>query len=339
MKVSEIGEFGLIDLLAEMADRARNKQKSSDRQLIIGIGDDTAAWHGDTSIQLATVDSLIQDTHFTLDTASWEEVGWKSLAVNLSDIAAMGGLPRYALVSLALPYDTEVENVTALYQGMIELARQFDVAIIGGNVSSAPQLAVHVTVLGTVGNQAKQILTRSSARPGDRMAVTGYLGAAAAGLEMLKKNLTFKSGVTSALRKAFLKPYPRIAEGQLLVKHGVIAAIDISDGLLADLGHVCRASQVSARIRVDLVPVAPEVRANFDDRALELALAGGEDYELLFTGSSEIINSVRKAASCPVTVIGEILAGKAGELNLVDSNGESVSLPSTGWDHFSTRKS
>ena len=119
MKVSEIGEFGLIDLLAEMANRARGKQKASAQQLIIGVGDDTAAWYGDTSVQLATVDSLIQDTHFSLNTASWEEVGWKSLAVNLSDIAAMGGLPGYALVSLALPYDTEVENVTALYQGMI----------------------------------------------------------------------------------------------------------------------------------------------------------------------------------------------------------------------------
>jgi thiamine-monophosphate kinase len=336
MKVSEIGEFGLIDLLTKMASRARGKQKSSDRQLIIGIGDDTAAWHGDTSIQLATVDSLIQDTHFSLDTASWEEIGWKSLAVNLSDIAAMGGLPGYALVSLALPYDTEVENVTALYQGMIELARQFDVAIIGGNVSSAPQLAVHVTVLGTAGNQERQILTRSAARPGDVVAVTGYLGAAAAGLEMLNKNLALEPGVTSALRKVFLTPCPRIAEGQLLVEHGVQAAIDISDGLLADLGHVCQASQVSACIQVDRVPVAPEVQANFGDHALELALAGGEDYELLFTGSSEIIDSVRKAAPCPVTVIGEIMAGKAGEVNLVDSNGEPVSLPSAGWNHFIT---
>jgi len=337
MKVSEIGEFGLIDLLAKMVNRARGKQESAAHRLIIGIGDDTAAWHGDTSIQLATVDSLIQDTHFTLDTASWEEVGWKSLAVNLSDIAAMGGLPEYALVSLALPYDTEVVNVTDLYQGMIELARQFDVAIIGGNVSSAPQLAVHVTVLGTAGNQERQILTRSSARPGDSVAVTGCLGAAAAGLEMLNKNLAFELEVASALRKAFLKPCPRIAEGQLLVEHGVRAAIDISDGLLADLGHVCQASQVSARIQVDRVPIAPEVKANFGARAFELALAGGEDYELLFTGNSEIIDSVRKAASCPITVIGEILAGKAGEVNLVDSNGEPVSLPSAGWDHFTKR--
>jgi thiamine-monophosphate kinase len=337
MKVSEIGEFGLIDLLAEMASRTRGKQKRAGQQLIIGIGDDTAAWHGDTSIQLATVDSLIQDTHFSLDTASWEEVGWKSLAVNLSDIAAMGGFPGYALVSLALPYDTEVENVTALYQGMIELARQFDVTIIGGNVSSAPQLSVHVTVLGTAGSQERQILTRSSARPGDRVAVTGYLGAAAAGLEMLNKNLAFETGVTSTLRKAFLKPYPRIAEGQLLVEHGVQTAIDISDGLLADLGHVCQASQVSACIKVDLVPVAPPVKANFVDRALELALAGGEDYELLFTGSSDMVDSVRKAASCPITEVGEILVGKAGKVNLVDSNGEPISLPSAGWNHFTAR--
>ena len=125
MKVSELGEFGLIDLLAKTISRAEGQQPSS-HQLVIGIGDDAAAWYSDASTQLATVDSLIQDVHFSLSTISWKELGWKSLAVNLSDIAAMGGVPGYALVSLALPEDTEVADVTALYQGMIELARQFE---------------------------------------------------------------------------------------------------------------------------------------------------------------------------------------------------------------------
>jgi len=331
MKVSELGEFGLIDLLAKMVGDV------SDSQLIIGIGDDTAAWHGDTSIQLATVDSLVQDTHFSLATAPWEEVGWKALAVNLSDIAAMGGIPRYALVSLSLPVDTEVEDVTALYQGMLKLAQQFEVAIIGGNISNAPRVAIHVTVLGSAVNQDSHILTRSTAQPGDKIAVTGHLGASTAGLEMLMKGLTFEPEATSAFRKAFLRPYPRIAEGKLLVKHGVKAAIDISDGLIADLCHVCQASKVSARLEVDRVPIFPPVKANFGDRALELALAGGEDYELLFTGSSELIDKVRMAVSCPITVVGEIIADKIGEIALVDSQGNPVDLPRAGWEHFSTR--
>ena len=331
MKVSELGEFGLIDLLAEMIGAA------PDKQLIIGIGDDATAWHGDVSIQLATIDALIQDVHFSLDTASWKEVGWKALAVNLSDIAAMGGLPGYALVSLALPGDTEVEDATALYQGMLELARQFEVAIVGGNISSAPQLAIHMTVLGSAGSSEKHILTRSAARPGEKVAVTGYLGTAAAGLEMLKNHLTFEPEATASFRRAFLQPYPRIAEGQLLVEQGVKATIDISDGLVADLHHICQASKVGARIEVDRVPIPSPVKANFGDRALELALAGGEDYELLFTGSPEIIDRVTIAASCPITVIGEIVADKMCKIALVDSKGNPVNLPRVGWDHFTTK--
>ncbi len=334
MKVSELGEFGLIDLLAEMAYAAQDKEAGAWHQLILGIGDDAAAWYGDASIQLATVDSLIEDVHFRLGITSWEELGWRALAANLSDIAAMGGLPKYALVSLAMPGHTEVEDVTALYQGMIELAQRFEVAIVGGDISSAPQLVINITILGSTKSEDKHLLTRSAAKPGEQVAVTGYLGGAAAGLEMLTKHLRFDSQAVASLKRAFLQPYPRVAEGRLLVEHGVRAAIDISDGLISDLGHICKASQVSARIETESVPVQPEVKANFGDRALELALSGGEDYELLFTASAGVIDKVRAAASCPITVIGEIMAGKAGEITLVDGEGNPVSPPGVGWEHF-----
>ncbi|HEX73985.1 MAG TPA: thiamine-phosphate kinase [Dehalococcoidia bacterium] len=331
MKVSELGEFGLIDLLAKTIG------KLEDKQLLIGIGDDAAAWYGDTSIQLATTDSLIQGVHFTLGIASWEDLGWKAMASNLSDIAAMGGVPRYALVSLAIPPHTEVEDVTALYQGMIELAQQFGVAIIGGDTNSAPLVAITITILGSTRNRDKHILTRSSAQPGKQVAVTGYLGAAAAGLEMLTKQLQFDPEATALLRRAFLHPYPRLAEGQLLIDQGVKTAIDISDGLISDLNHICKASQVSSRIQVDRVPIQTIVKTKFDDRALEMALSGGEDYELLFTASTEVIDKVKRAASCPVTVIGEIVAGKTGEITLVDRNGEPFELSKVGWEHFIAR--
>jgi len=259
------------------------------------------------------------------------------MAANLSDIAAMGGMPRYALVSLALPDHTEVEDVTALYKGMIELAQQFEVAIIGGDTSSSPLVAINITILGSTRSQAQHILTRSAAKPGDKVAVTGYLGAAAAGLEMLTRKLQFDPEATACFKKAFLHPYPRIAEGQLLVEQGVKTAIDISDGLISDLSHICKASQVSTRIEVDRVPIQPEVKANFSDRALELALSRGEDYELLFTGSTEVIDKVKRAASCPVTVIGEIVADKIGEITLVDRKGKPFKLGKTGWEHFAAR--
>ncbi len=337
MKVSDLGEFGLIDLLAKMAYGAQDKEIEAWQQLILGIGDDAAAWYGDASIQLATVDSLIQDVHFSLGIASWEELGWRALAANLSDIAAMGGLPKYALVSLALPDSTEVEDVTALYRGMIELAQQFEVAIVGGDISSAPLLVINITILGSTKSQAQHILTRSAAKAGEKVAVTGYLGAAAAGLEVLTKHLSLEPEATASLKKAFLQPYPRIAEGQILVEQGVRTAIDISDGLISDLRHICQASQVSARIETDCVPIQPAVKANFGDRALELALSGGEDYELLFTASAEIIGKVKAAASCSITVIGEITADKAGEITLVDGKGNPVSLPKAGWEHFTAR--
>jgi len=337
MKVSDLGEFKLIDLLAKMAYGAQDKEVRAWQQLILGIGDDTAAWHGNDSIQLATVDSLVQDIHYTLDITSWEELGWRALAANLSDIAAMGGLPQYALVSLALPDHTEVEHVTALYKGMIELAQRFEVAIVGGDISSAPLLVINITILGSTKGQDKHILTRSAAKPGEQVAATGYLGAAAAGLEVLTKHLSLESAVAASLKQAFLHPYPRVAEGQILVGHGVRAAIDISDGLISDLNHICQVSQVGARIGIDRVPIHPAVRANFGDRALELALSGGEDYELLFTASAEVIDKVKAVASCPITVIGEIMVDKAGEITLVDVNGNPVNLPKAGWEHFITK--
>jgi len=336
MKVSELGEFGLINLLAELVNDSRDKQFSSWQQLIIGIGDDAAAWQGDASTQLATVDSLIQDVHFSLGVTSWKDLGWKAMATNLSDIAAMGGIPKYALVSLALPGYTEVDAVITLYQGMIELAQQFEVAIVGGDVNRASLVVITVTILGSIGNRDSRILTRSAAVPGEQIAVTGYLGTAAAGLEMLTKELQFAPEATACLARAFQHPLPRIAEGRLLIKHGVKTAIDISDGLISDLGHVCEASQVSARIEVDRVPIEPEVRANFSDKSLELALAGGEDYELLFTGSPEVVAQVKEAASCPITVIGEIVADKRGEVTLVDRQGNPFHLDKTGWEHFAT---
>jgi len=337
MKVSELGEFGLIDLLVKMAYSAQDNQQASWQQLITGIGDDAAAWRSDASTQLATIDSFIQDIHFTLGAASWEDLGWKAIAVNLSDIAAMGGIPRYALVSLALPGHTEVENVIALYKGMIELAQRFEVAIVGGDTSSAPLVAINITILGSTGSREKHILTRSAAKLGDKVAVTGYLGAAAAGVMMLNRKPRLSPEATACFKKAFLRPYPRIAEGQLLVEQEVKTAIDISDGLIQDLSHICKASQVDARIEIDRIPVQPEVKANFGDRALELALSGGEDYELLFTGSTEAIDKVKKAASCPVTIIGEIVTDKTGEITLVDKNGKLFNLAKTGWEHFAPK--
>jgi thiamine-monophosphate kinase len=332
MKVSELGEFGLIDLLARMVSASQAERPTPGRPLTIGIGDDAAAWPGDASTQLATIDSLIEGVHFSRDTTPWKELGWKSLAVNLSDIAAMGGVPGYAMVSLALPGDTDAEDVAALYEGMIELAGQTPVAIVGGDTCQSPVVAITIAVIGS--SPDGHILTRAAARPGEKIAVTGYLGSAAAGLEMLTEKLRFDSEATTYLKDAFLRPVPRLAEGRRLAEKGVAAAIDISDGLLADLRHICRASQVGARVEINSIPIHDTVKENFGERAPALALSGGEDYELLFTAGADIIDKTRQEAPVPVTVIGEITAEKRGEVSLYDASGHPVSIEGAGWEHF-----
>lgn len=332
MKVAELGEFGLVELIRKIVDTSRN-QSESWQKLIIGMGDDAAAWQGDDSIQLAKVDALVQGVHFQPGTIGWADLGWKALAINLSDIAAMGGLPKYALVSLAIPPDTEVADVLALYRSMLKLAKQHGVAIVGGDTDSTPYVSITVTVLGSMGRR-KNLLTRNTAQPGDQIAVTGYLGTAVAGYEMIRQKLKLNNKTTAILKRAFLRPEPRIDEGQLLLKTGIKTAIDVSDGLISDLTHICKASRVSARIEAENLPITPEMSAAFGKKALGMALSGGEDYELLFTGKPEIIAKVKQRAACPITVIGEILSGKSGVVTVVDSTGKPLKLSKKGWEHF-----
>ena len=337
MKVGELGEFGLVELIAKTIAVSRDAKAKSWQNLIAGIGDDAAAWRSRNTVQLATVDALVENVHFSFDYTSWNDLGWKALAVNLSDIAAMGGVPEYALVSLALPPETEVDDVLDFYRGMLELAGRYGVAIIGGDTDSTPWISVTVTVLGTAEDKDR-LLVRAAAKPGDLIAVTGYPGTAAAGYAMLSKKLQLDDESSLILKQAFLRPSPRITEGQLLLKNGIKTAIDISDGLIVDLRHICRASRVGARVAVAKVPLSQAVSKNFGAKAPEMALSGGEDYELLFTGRPAVIEKVRRLAGCPVTVIGEIIAENTGDVTVVDINGKPLQMENGGWEHFIDRE-
>jgi thiamine-monophosphate kinase len=332
MKISELGEFGLIELLADIVSKTKDSQNPSWKRLIIGIGDDAAAWQGDSAIQLATTDSLVQDVHFDLGIFSWEDLGWKAMAANLSDIAAMGGIPKYALVLLALPGGLETDCIASLYHGMVNIANQFGVAIVGGNIAAADKAVITLTLFGSA--EGKTILTRSAAMPGDQIAVTRYPGLSAAGLKMLQGRLNFDTETRQLLRQAHLRPIPRVKEGQALLRKGVRAAIDISDGLIADLAHICKASKVGACIREDSLPVHPAIKSNFKSDWPQLVLAGGEDYELLFTASSQVIAKVKQALSCPVTVVGEITETMPGQVTVLDAAGKSTPWQQAGWEHF-----
>ena len=324
VKLSELGEFGLIDLLAEIVGVPQTAD------VLVGIGDDAACWRVEDGVHLATTDSMVEGVHFDLGTTTWRELGWKALAVNLSDIAAMGGNPRFALVSLGLPADTDVADVEGLYRGMAELARAFNVVIVGGDVVKSPVVMITVALTGI--GQDDQILTRDAAVPGQQVAVTGNLGTSAAGRDMLRNGIELAEETSAALREAHLKPNPRVGEGQALARCGVKAAIDISDGLVSDLEKLCKSSGVGARIYTSQIPVHPMVAESFGDDAMTLALSGGEDYELLFTASQDTIDKVRGEMLCPVTVIGEITAEPVVEV--LDEAGKQVEIVTGGWDHF-----
>jgi thiamine-monophosphate kinase len=334
MKVSELGQFGLIDILAKMVRESRDNKISSWSNLLDGIGDDCAVWKGNTANQLAKVDCQVEGIHFTFDLITWEELGWKSLAVNLSDIASMGGIPRYALVSLGLPLNTEVENVIKLYEGLLKLAKRSGTAVVGGNTSSSPHVFIDITVLGQTAHPEGKYLTRSSAKSGDKIAVTGWLGSSSAGLKMLSGNLIFDPYTTKCLRQAFTQPEPRLDEGLLLINNGVQAGIDISDGLLSDLGHVCKASKVEAVIQTEMLPILPEVTKVFGGQSIQMALSGGEDYQLLFTAGAEIVERVSRVSKYPITVIGEIKTGESGNITILNEKGVSIKSLQSGWDHF-----
>ena len=331
MKLKELGEFGLIDLIHDLIDKSRNPEHTSWQRLLVGIGDDAAAWQGSNHIQLATTDTLVQDVHFDLGTITWEELGWKALAVNLSDIAAMGSIPQYALISLSLPDELEVADISRFTDGMAPLAEKYGVAVVGGNLTTAPVVVITVTVTGYCQGD---ILKRSGACPGEYIAVTGYLGASAAGMEMLQGKINLDVESTRTLRQAHLQPTPRIKEGQILAQQGVKAAIDVSDGLIADLDHICEASKANARIRWEQVPVHPMVRANFPDYQ-QLALCGGEDYELLFTANKDVIDKVTQTTDCLVTVIGEMTEEiLPRRIAVVDNQGNAIPYKRRGWEHF-----
>jgi thiamine-monophosphate kinase len=332
MRLSELGEFGLIDLIHSMGSRYESPCRSPWQEILVGIGDDAAAWQNGSHIQLATTDTMVQDVHFNLKVTTWEELGRKALAVNLSDIAAMGGIPKYALLSLALPAQLEVEDVSRFIDSMMRLAAEFNVALVGGNVAAAPNVVITVTIIGSA--KGRGLLKRSTASPGQQVAVTGYLGLSAAGLEMLNGKTISDAQASSLLRRSHLNPAPRVKEGQIMVEQGVRTAIDISDGLLADLGHICEASNVGAAVKLEQVPIHPVVLTNFPNHD-DLALSGGEDYELLFTAEEAVVDRVRQVLDCPVTVIGDITdEPRPTPVRLMDRHGNTIVYRKGGWNHF-----
>ena len=328
MDVGEIGEFGLIE-------RLRRALPPVGDRVTLGIGDDAAVWRAGDAFALATTDTLVAGVHFLPGRVDWRDIGWKSLAVNISDIAAMGGEPAVALVTLCLPPDTDVETVDALYAGIGECARAYGVDVAGGDIVSSPVLTITVALYGTAAcraDGAPTILRRDAAAAGDAIAVTGPLGGSAGGLRSLRDG-DARSPSDLAMIARHMRPHPRIDVGRAAVAAGVGCAIDISDGLLQDLGHVCEASGVAADVWLPRVPIEPRLVERYPDDAAMLAATGGEDYELILVAPEAALALVGKALGAPLAIIGRRRAGP-GRVRLLDASDREIDVAVAGWDHL-----
>ena len=338
LTVRDIGEFGLIERLS--AALPPDVRTAGD--VHVGIGDDAAVWRPDAGEDVViTTDSLVEGIHFRLDWTDWESLGHKILAVNVSDLAAMGAAPKLAVLTLGLRGDELVRDLEALYRGLGDLARRSSMTLAGGDIVRSPHgLTFHVTALGQTRQQ--RTLMRSGAYSGDLIGVTGTIGASAAGLRLLAledDDARRTAATADLLIAAHLRPEPRVALGEVLLNRGATSAMDLSDGLAGDLPKILTASGVSAWIDERRLPVAAAVRALFPNEWRELALRGGEDYELLFTAPPRAWDAIASEASAiggPVTAIGEILlrAGTASTLEIIDAQGARRPLLPGAFDHF-----
>lgn len=327
MKIEKIGEFGLIDLI-------KKRVFSKDKSVPVNIGDDAAVIKpSKDKLVIFTTDTLMEKVHFDLRYFTFEQIGWKAMVANLSDIAAMGGLPKFALVTIGLPKSISVKNVISIYAGMNNIAKRYECKIIGGDTVFSPEgIFISIALLGEV--EKKCLVKRSGAKKGDLICVTGDLGEAQAGLEFLKKNPKKKS----SLVKKHLNPFPRINEARTLVKNLKISSmIDISDGLSSELFHLSEESECGAIIYEEKIPISSNcIRAGrlLKRSPLLWALSSGEEYELLFTiNRRERLNLEKVKRGIKVSVIGETVDKKEGVF-LVDRWGRKRGLRKTGFTHF-----
>ena len=320
------------DLIAKIL----NQFSATSPLLLKGIGDDCAVIAAsDTLCWLVSTDLLVENVHFV---TSWHEafiLGRKSIAVNLSDVAGMGGTPCFILISLVLPANITEKWLQEWHDGVKSIIDEFSCVLIGGDVSKGEQLSINVTVIGTA--HPDHVIYRSGASAGQDIYVTGQLGSSAAGLELLRRGFQGSKEVKSLL-DAHLDPQPQVKIGNILSNAGLVSSMqDISDGIATDLSHICKASNVSALVDAKKIPIDTLVQrsvAEFNLSALDLALFGGEDYQLVFTSDRDncsTLQNIAEKTEVLITKIGETHLGPA-KVELLE-NGERKDISFKGFEH------
>jgi thiamine-monophosphate kinase len=305
----------------EVIRHLSNRLPEPPPEVIVPIGDDCAVLRLGDALWVAAADMLVAGRHFK-EWASPEDVGYKAVAANVSDVAAMGGMPRFVLTSGGVD---DAETILRCMNGVLEACEEFGAYPLGGDTTGAAAFTVDVSILGQLIHTP---VLRSGARPGDLLAVTGELGASAAGLLALERG---NVGPKRLIHK-HLRPEPRLVAGHAAARLGAHAMIDLSDGLASDVRRVCERSGVGCRVDLDLLPIAGDTREYLRSESRDpevLAATGGEDYELLVAVSEEVVAALASESEVPVTVIGEV----AGEGVVFLRGGDRVDGLS-GWDHF-----
>ncbi|QPM68283.1 thiamine-phosphate kinase [Atribacter laminatus] len=334
LTLTDIGEFGLIDLI-------KKKFMPYGPETIVGIDDDCAVVTGREGFYtLYTCDSQVEGSHFIADLVPPYLLGQKVLTVNLSDIAAMGGTPRFALLSLVLRPDISVEWIDTFLEGFRYKANQYAVEVIGGNLAHTEgKLIFDVTCIGEV--KRNRLLLRNQARVGDLILVTGSLGDAAAGLKILLEEQKMNTTREQYLLNRYFLPEPRVDVGRILAESpNRIALIDISDGFAQDLGHILKQSQVGGIVDVERIPLSQQLISWCTVQncfPLDFACSGGEDYELIFVTAPQSADELRKKIQheigIPVTIVGEITAGSK---LIFEKSEQNYEFHTQGWNHFSS---
>ena len=330
MELKQLGEFGLIDLI-------KQSTINDDSSVVVGIGDDAAVLlPAPRQLQLVTTDMLVENVHFNLETTSPWQLGYKSVAVSFSDIAAMGGIPKQVVVSIALTKETPVDFMINLYQGMKEICREFHANIVGGDTVSSPSgIVINVCVIGEV--EPANLVKRSGAQPEDLVVVTGTLGNSGAGLDLLANGNWEEYDFAFPLVTAHLTPHPQVKAGPMLASFGANSMDDISDGLASEANEIASASRVGMEIYAAKVPVSAELgRASeiTGKSPLDYALYSGEDYQLVFTISPEKFKEIASSKlEFALTVVGNVVSPEKGVV-LVAEDGQSSVLAPKGYNHF-----
>lgn len=337
--ISEVGEFGLIDRMKAVLGAP------TDEDVLAGIADDAAVYRiGGGKVHIVTTDALIEAVHFDRTFMPLQHLGFKALSVNASDIAAMNALPRFATVALGLPNNITVEQVEALYRGLQQAAATYGCTIVGGDTTAARFLTLSVTVIGEA--REEQVVYRSGARPGDMLCVTGDVGAAYAGLQILleqrrrlqEEGEDYEPDIADVhyVIQRQLAPQAQVGVIRDWAERGVqpTALIDVSDGVASEIHHICAQSGVGARVYTSALPIALETRDvadHFSEDVDTYALFGGEDYELLFTMPKALLDTLDPTT---FVVIGEITTPETG-VQVQTPEGNLISLGAGGYQHFS----